>query len=392
MRYITVLGSTGSIGVQTLEVMEKMEGVCPDGLSTYSKIDLLEEQARRWKPEKVCVVCEEKAKELKIRLKDTQIKVLSGADGLIELAESDKSDTVVTGIVGIAGLKPTLAAIKKGKRIALANKETLVTGGEIVMREAVLYGAEIIPVDSEHSAIFQCLAARVNKNDYEKEVDAIILTASGGPFFGKSREELLNVTRAQALAHPNWEMGAKITIDSATLMNKGLEVLEAAHLFKMPLDKVEVLVHRQSIIHSMVRFTDNAVIAQLGAPDMKLPIQYAITYPQRMKMQENELDLLSCGPLTFDKPDTDTFCCLDLAYRAGKIGGTMPTVLNGANEEAVSLFLQDKIKFLQIADVVSGAMENHKVIENPALSDILEADIWAREYVRSILHKINTAI
>lgn len=388
MRYITVLGSTGSIGVQTLEVMEKMENARPDGLSTYSKIELLEEQARCFKPERVCVVREDKAAELKIKLADTDIKVLSGAEGLIELASSEKSDTVVTGIVGIAGLKPTLAAIKKGKRIALANKETLVTAGDIVMSEASRCGSEIIPVDSEHSAVFQCLAARANKEDYEKEVDAVILTASGGPFFGRTRESLENVTRAQALAHPNWEMGAKITIDSATLMNKGLEVLEAAHLFNMPLDKIEVLVHRQSIIHSMVRFCDNATIAQLGVPDMKLPIQYAITYPKRMTMTKNELDFLSCGPLTFDKPDTETFRCLSLAYRAGGIGGTMPAVLNGANEEAVALFLQDKIRFLEIADVVEAAMNNHNVVENPDIEDILSADKWAREYVLSKLHKI----
>ena len=385
---LAILGSTGSIGVQTLEVMETMENARPDGLSTYSRIELLEEQARRFKPDKVCVVREDKAKELKAKLSDTDIKVLSGPEGLVELAESEKSDTVVTGIVGIAGLIPTLAAIKKGKRIALANKETLVTAGDIVMSEAKAYGSEIIPVDSEHSAVFQCLAARVNKEDYEKEVDAIVLTASGGPFFGRTRESLENVTRAQALAHPNWEMGAKITIDSATLMNKGLEVLEAAHLFNMPLDKVEVLVHRQSIIHSMVRFCDNATIAQLGVPDMKLPIQYAITYPKRMIMTNNELDFLTCGPLTFDKPDTDTFRCLALAYRAGGIGGTMPAVLNGANEEAVALFLQDKIRFLEIADVVEAAMNSHKVVTNPTVDDILSADKWAREYVLKSLHKI----
>ena len=388
MRYITVLGSTGSIGVQTLEVMEKMENARPDGLSTYSKIELLEQQARKFKPYKVCVVREDKAAELKIKLADTDIKVLSGSEGLVELAESEKSDTVVTGIVGIAGLIPTLAAIKKGKRIALANKETLVTAGDIVMSEAKAYGSEIIPVDSEHSAVFQCLAARVNKDDYEKEVDAIVLTASGGPFFGRDRKSLENVTRAQALAHPNWEMGAKITIDSATLMNKGLEVLEAAHLFNMPLDKVEVLVHRQSIIHSMVRFCDNATIAQLGVPDMKLPIQYAITYPKRMKMTNNKLDFLTCGPLTFDKPDTDTFRCLALAYSAGKTGGTMPAVLNGANEEAVALFLQDKIRFLQIADVVESAMNNHNAVATPNINDILSADKWAREYVLKSVHKI----
>lgn len=388
MRYITVLGSTGSIGVQTLEVLESMEGVCPEGLSAYSDIALLERQARKFRPKQVCVVCEERAKELKIKLADTDIRVLAGQEGLLAVANGEKSDTVVTGIVGIAGLAPTLAAVRAGKRIALANKETLVTAGNLVMNEAKCHGAEIIPVDSEHSAIFQCLAARVNPEDYEKEVSAVILTASGGPFFGRSRESLATVTREQALKHPNWDMGAKITIDSATLMNKGLEVLEAAHLFRMPLEQIEVLVHRQSIVHSMVRFADNAVIAQLGVPDMKLPIQYAITYPKRMTMVGNVPDFCSCGALTFDHPDTDTFRCLPLAYRAGKIGGSMPTVLNGANEEAVSLFLQDKIRFLSIAELVEAAMDAHKTVENPSLEDIMQTDVWAREYVRANLHKI----
>lgn len=388
MRYITVLGSTGSIGTQTLEVMEQLEGVRPDGLSTYSNIQLLEQQARRFQPAAVCAVEEARAKELKIALADTQIKVLAGKDGLLELASGANSDTVVTGIVGIAGLEPTLAAIQMGKRIALANKETLVTAGMLVMGAAKQNRAQIIPVDSEHSAVFQCLAARANHDDYEKEVDAIILTASGGPFFGRDKKSLSQVTKKQALSHPNWEMGAKITIDSATLMNKGLEVLEAAHLFSVPLDKIEVVVHRQSIIHSMVRFTDNAVIAQLGVPDMKLPIQYALTYPKRLAMRGNRLDFASCGALTFDQPDTDTFRCLPLAYRAGTIGGTMPAVLNGANEEAVSLFLQEKICFMEIADLVEEAMSAHQTVSKPKLEDIIHADRWAREYVRRSLHTI----
>ncbi len=388
MRYITVLGSTGSIGVQTLEVLENMEDIRPEGLSAYSDIVLLEQQARKFHPKYVCAVHEERAKDLKIKLADTDIKVLSGREGLLAIANGERSDTVVTGIVGIAGLEPTLAAVRAGKRIALANKETLVTAGHLVMREAKRCGAEIIPVDSEHSAVFQCLAARVNSEDYEKEVRAIILTASGGPFFGRSRESLADVTREQALKHPNWDMGAKITIDSATLMNKGLEVLEAAHLFQMPLERIEVVVHRQSIVHSMVRFADNAVIAQLGVPDMKLPIQYAITYPKRVTMEGNALDFISCGALTFDKPDVDTFRCLSLAYRAGKMGGTMPAVLNGANEEAVSLFLQDKIRFLAIADTVEAAMEAHQPVAEPQLEEIMQADQWAREYVRSKVHKI----
>lgn len=388
MRNITVLGSTGSIGVQTLEVLAAMEDMRPDGLSAYSDTALLEQQARRFQPARVCVVCEDRASDLKVRLADTPVRVLTGAEGLLELAGGGGSDTVVTGIVGIAGLAPTLAAVRAGKRIALANKETLVTAGSLVMREAARCGAEIIPVDSEHSAVFQCLAARVNAENYESEVDAVILTASGGPFFGRSRESLADVTREQALAHPNWEMGAKITIDSATLMNKGLEVLEAAHLFGLPLEKIEVAVHRQSVVHSMVRFADNAVIAQLGVPDMKLPIQYALTYPRRVAMTGNELDLFSCGPLTFERPDTDTFRCLELAYRAGKIGGTMPAVLNGANEEAVSLFLQDKIRFLSIAELVESAMDVHQTVQNPQLEDVFEADRWAREYVRGLLHTI----
>lgn len=388
MRYITVLGSTGSIGVQTLEVLESLEGIRPEGLSAYSDIALLEEQARKFRPKQVCVVCEERAKELKIKLADTDVRVLSGKEGLLAVANGEMSDTVVTGIVGIAGLAPTLAAVQAGKRIALANKETLVTAGNLVMREAKRCGAEIIPVDSEHSAVFQCLAARVNPENYAQEVSAVILTASGGPFFGRSRESLAEVTREQALKHPNWDMGAKITIDSATLMNKGLEVLEAAHLFQMPLEKIEVAVHRQSIVHSMVRFADNAVIAQLGVPDMKLPIQYALTYPKREKMKENALDLFSCGALTFERADTETFRCLALAYRAGKVGGSMPTVLNGANEEAVSLFLRDKIRFLDIAETVEAAMAEHKSIENPTLEEIMRTDAWAREYVRANVHKI----
>lgn len=388
MRHITVLGATGSIGVQTLEVIDQMEDIRAEGLSTYSKIELLEQQARKFRPQKVCVVSEPHAKELKMKLADTDVKVLSGSEGLVELAEGEKSDTVITGIVGIAGLVPTLAAVRAGKRIGLANKETLVTAGDIVMSEAKRCGAQIIPVDSEHSAIFQSLAARANPEDYDREVSEIILTASGGPFFGRTRESLVGVTKEQALKHPNWSMGAKITIDSATLMNKGLEVLEAGHLFSMPLSRVKVVVHRQSIIHSMVRFCDQAVIAQLGAPDMKLPIQYAITYPARMTMTGNELDFLSCGPLTFDEADVETFRCLSLAYQAGGIGGTMPTVLNGANEEAVSLFLHDKIEFLEIAEVVEQAMDAHKTIATPSVSDILDADLWAREYVRGALHKI----
>lgn len=388
MKNVVILGSTGSIGTQSLEVIEEKQGFSPLAISGNSNIELLEKQVRKFKPRFVAVPNEEKAKELEVKLKDTNTKVLSGKESLEEIASLPDSDIVVTGIVGIAGLLPTLAAVKAGKRIGLANKETLVTAGDIVMGTAKETGAEIIPVDSEHSAIFQCMAARVNKENYDKELKRILLTASGGPFFGKTKDELKSMRAADALKHPNWSMGAKITVDSATLMNKGLEVLEAKSLFGAPLSKVDVLVHRQSIVHSMVEFSDNAVIAQLGVPDMKLPIQYALTYPERLSMCDNALDLTKT-PLTFEYADSDTFKCLALAYRAGEAGGTMPTVLNGANEAAVALFLDGKIGFLDIGDIVEMAMNDHKNIEKPQIKDILEADIWAREYVTTNLHRLN---
>lgn len=387
MRNVVILGSTGSIGTQSLEVIEEKQGFSPLAISGNSNIELLEKQVRKFSPRFVAVPNEEKAKELGIKIKDTNTKVLSGRESLEEIASLPDSDIVVTGIVGIAGLLPTLAAVKAGKRIGLANKETLVTAGDIVMGTAEKTGAEIIPVDSEHSAIFQCMASRVNKENYDTELKRILLTASGGPFFGKTKDELKSMKAADALRHPNWSMGAKITVDSATLMNKGLEVLEAKSLFSVPLSKVEVLVHRQSIVHSMVEFCDNAVIAQMGVPDMKLPIQYALTYPERLTMCDNALDLTKT-PLTFEKADTDTFKCLALAYRAGKKGGTMPTVLNGANEAAVALFLDGKIGFLDIGDIVEMAMDSHKNIEKPQIQDILATDRWAREYVMSNLHKL----
>ena len=388
LKHIAILGATGSIGTQSLEVMEEKEGFRAFALSAHSNIGLLEQQIRKARPVYACVTDEKKAKELKVKISDTDTKVLSGVEGLEEIASHPKVDTVITGIVGIAGLRPTMAAVKSGKRIGLANKETLVTAGDIVMQTAKETGSEIIPVDSEHSAIFQSLAARVNNKNYETELKRIILTASGGPFFGKKKEELLNITVAEALNHPNWSMGAKITVDSATLMNKGLEVLEAKQLFFVSLDKISVLVHRQSIVHSMVEFADNAIIAQMGTPDMKLPIQYALTYPERLSMTGNALDLTQ-KPLTFEEPDTETFRCLSLAVRAGKEGGTVPTVLNGANEAAVALFLEGKIGFLQIADAVEQAMDAHHKAENPSLSDIFEADRWAREYVSANVHTLN---
>ena len=380
MRYITVLGSTGSIGTQSLEVVDENKDLAVEAISAHSNVALLETQARKYLPDFVCITDETKYNDLKTRLSDTSSKVVCGEEGLCQIASLPKSDTVITGIVGIAGLKPTLAAAKAKKRIGLANKETLVTAGALVKAECKKSGSEIIPVDSEHSAIFQCMEKYSGTKD---DVKRILLTASGGPFFGRTKEELKKVTKADALKHPNWDMGAKITIDSATLMNKGLEVIEAFHLFDVPFEKIDVLVHRQSIVHSMVEFCDNAVLAQLGAPDMKLPIQYAITYPKRLPMQGNELDLLSCQDLTFAKPDTDTFRCLYLAYKAGKIGHTMPCVLNGANEAAVYLFLSEKIGFLDIAEVVEAAMDAHTIIENPTLNDILSCDKWAREFVMS---------
>lgn len=387
MKNVVILGSTGSIGTQSLEVIEEKEGFSVLAISGNSNIKLLENQARKFKPKFVAVPDEKKASELRIKLKDENTKILSGKESLEEIAALPEADTVITGIVGIAGLLPTMSAVNAGKRIGLANKETLVTAGDIVMETAKKTGAEIIPVDSEHSAIFQCMAARVNDKDYDKELKRILLTASGGPFFGKTKDELSNITKKEALKHPNWTMGAKITIDSATLMNKGLEVLEAKSLFGVSLSKVDVLVHRQSIVHSMVEFSDNAIIAQLGVPDMKVPIQYALTYPKRLSMSDNTLDLTKYT-LTFDEPDKETFKCLELAYRAGEIGGTMTTVLNGANEAAVGLFLEDKIKFLDIANIVEMAMDNHKTIKNPTVCDILETDRWAREYVNTNLHRL----
>ena len=387
MKNVVILGSTGSIGTQSLEVIEEKQGFSVLALSGNSNIELLEKQARKFKPKFVAVADKVKASELKVKIKDTNTQVLSGTKALEEIASLHEADTVITGIVGIAGLLPTLSAVRSGKRIGLANKETLVTAGDIVMSTAKETGAEIIPVDSEHSAIFQCMAARVNDKNYDNELKRIILTASGGPFFGKTKDELKNITKKDALKHPNWTMGAKITIDSATLMNKGLEVLEAKSLFSVPLSKVDVLVHRQSIVHSMVEFSDNAVIAQLGVPDMKLPIQYALTYPERLSMSDNALDLTKSA-LTFEKADLDTFKCLKLAYYAGKLSGTMPTVLNGANETAVALFLEEKIEFLDIGDIVEMAMSEHKNIQKPTVCEILDADAWAREYVINNLHKL----
>jgi 1-deoxy-D-xylulose-5-phosphate reductoisomerase len=321
------------------------------------------------------------AKDLAVRLADTGTKVLGGLAALEEAATIPEADTVVTAVVGMVGLKPTLAAIRAGKRIGLANKETLVCAGELVMAEAEKYGVEIIPVDSEHSAIFQCLMG----NRDHRQIEKLILTCSGGPFYGKTAEELKTVTKADALKHPNWKMGAKITIDCATLMNKGLEVIEAMRLYRMPLEQVEVVVHRQSIVHSMVEFVDGAVMAQLGAPDMRLPIQLALTYPERLDCPVEKLDLTTCGPLTFAKPDLERFPCLALAFACAKKGGTACPAMNGANEEAVAMFLRDEIGFYDIYRLVSSAVDAVPFIQNPTLEEILETDRLARAAVRALI-------
>ena len=377
MPTVSLLGSTGSIGRQSLDVIAAC-GMSVAAITANSSVSLLEEQARKFHPQLAVVYDPQAAKDLKVRLADTDVRVASGMEGLLEAATLPQADTVLTSVVGMIGLRPTLAAIGEKKRIALANKETLVCAGELVMRSAKEAGAEIIPVDSEHSALFQCLECSRDRG----EVKRLILTASGGPFFGKTRGELEHVTRADALKHPNWSMGAKITTDSATLMNKGLEFIEAMRLYRMPPEKIAITVHRQSIVHSMVEYCDHAVLAQLGVPDMRLPIEYALTYPHRCQAVAGELDLLRCPPLTFEEPDYDTFRCLALALEAAKKPGNPCAVLNGANEAAVGLFLSDKIRFLEIAELVEYALE--QVPQGPAdtLEQVLEADAAAREAVR----------
>ncbi len=375
-RSISLLGSTGSIGRQTLEVCQE-QGIRVEALTANRNIDLLERQTRQFRP-RLAVLCDmEAALVFARRVEDLDVKVAYGMEGLIEAATLPESDTVVTAVVGMVGLTPTLAAVEKGKRIALANKETLVCGGDLVMAAARRRGAEIVPVDSEHSAIFQCLQGSRSR----EEVRRVILTCSGGPFFGLTRAELAGKTRADALKHPNWTMGAKITVDCATLMNKGLEFIEAMHLFQLPPDQVSIVIHRQSIIHSMVEYRDGAVLAQLGTPDMRLPIRYALTWPDRAASQAAPLDLLACPPLTFHAPDTEVFPCLAMALACAREGGTSRAVLNGANEAAVGLFLQDRIRFGQIPELVEGALNAVPVRYDPDLADILEADRLARESV-----------
>lgn len=377
MKRISILGSTGSIGTQTLAVIRNNPHLFKViAISGNSNIDTLAAQVNEFKPEFVAVFDEKKAKELKNIVNNSDVKILSGLEGLCTIATIDNVDIVVTSVVGNIGLLPTLKAIKANKTIALANKETLVTAGEIVMNEAKLHNVNIIPVDSEHNAIFQCLYG-----NNISEVDKIYLTASGGPFKGLKRDILLNVTSEEALKHPNWNMGKKISIDSATLMNKGLEVIEAKWLFDLDIHQIDVIIHPQSIIHSMVQFKDGSILAQLGVPDMKLPIQYALTFPSRIKSNVDKLDFFKINSLTFEKPDINTFPCLGLAYEALKIGGTMPTVLNAANEELVIQFLNGKIGFYDIPDRIEKAMKRHTPIKQPTIEDILETDKDIRQFI-----------
>lgn len=379
MKNISILGSTGSVGTQTLEVVDHLnnvgENVRVTGLSTNLNITLLEEQIRKYKPIIAAASDEKAASLLKIAVADTDTKIVCGIDGLCEVATVGEADAVATSIVGIAGLIPTNAAIENGKDILLANKETLVTAGDIIMTKAKEKGVSILPVDSEHSAVFQCIQGAQN------EIKRIILTASGGSFFGKSREKLENVSAEEALNHPNWNMGQKITVDSATLMNKGLEVIEAHHLFDISYDKIDVIVHRESIIHSMVEFDDNSILAQMGIPDMKLPIHYAICYPHRKQSASKSMDFLKLSKLTFAQPDIETFRLLPLAISAGKEGGTAPAALNAANEAAVELFLNGEIGFLQIENIVENMLKAHKSIINPTLFDIIETDKQIKEEI-----------
>lgn len=378
MKNITILGSTGSIGTQTLDIVRANDDLRVVAIAAGSNIQKLEEQIREFHPEIVCVYNEEAAANLKIAVADTSVKVVAGMDGLIETAVYKGADIVVTAFVGMIGIRPTLEAIKAGKDIALANKETLVTAGHLVIQAAKDYGVKILPVDSEHSAIFQSL-----NGENRKEIDKILLTASGGPFRGRTREQMKDVKVEDALKHPNWTMGRKITIDSATMVNKGLEVIEAKWLFDVDFDDIQVVVQPQSLIHSMVQFKDGVIIAQLGTPDMRLPIQYALYYPERRFLAGDRVDFGKIARITFENPDTDNFIGLKLAYEAGRIGGSMPTVFNAANEKAVAKFLDRKIGFLEITDIIQYCMENHKVKENPSVSEILEIEQWAYELIEN---------
>ena len=378
MKKIAILGSTGSIGTQTLEIVRNNGDLEVTALAAGNNIDLLEQQVREFRPKLAAVWKEERAAELKSRVRDLEIEIVSGMDGLLSVAAVPESEILVTAIVGMIGILPTIEAIKAGKDIALANKETLVTAGHIIMPLAKERGVSILPVDSEHSAIFQSL-----QGGQRKALHKILLTASGGPFRGKKREELKNIQVEDALKHPNWEMGRKITIDSSTMVNKGLEVIEAKWLFGVTVDQIQVVVQPQSIIHSMVEYEDGAVIAQLGTPDMKLPIQYALYYPERRYLPGDRLDFAALQQITFEKPDMDTFYGLKLAYEAGRRGGSLPTVLNAANERAVAMFLDRKIGYLQIPEIIQACMENHKNIEDPTVEEILKTEQETYEFIKN---------
>ncbi len=377
VKCVSILGSTGSIGRQSLDIISRLP-VKVAALTAGTSVQRMAEQCREFTPELAVMATKEAAEELKSLISDLPVRISWGEDGLIEAATMDSADCVITAVVGMVGLKPTLAAIRAKKRIGLANKETLVCAGELVMAEAEKYGVEIVPVDSEHSAIFQCLMGSRNSSEIKK----IILTCSGGPFFGMKREELKSVTKEDVLRHPTWKMGAKITVDCATLMNKGLEVIEAMRLYKLPLEQVDVVIHRQSIVHSLVEFVDGAVMAQLGSPDMRLPIQLALTYPERTVCPVEPLDLTTCGQLSFFKPDLEAFPCLALARHCAKLGGTACPAMNGANEEAVAMYLRDEIGFYDIYRLVAQAVEEVPFVQNPTLEQILEADRLARQSVK----------
>lgn len=379
MKKIGILGSTGSIGRQTLEIVRRNKDLQVVALAAGSSVEKIEEQIREFSPRLAVMWSSQAADELRLKVADTDTKVLCGMEGLLELAVMEEMEVLVTAVVGMIGIRPTIAAIEAGKTIALANKETLVTAGHIIMPLAAEKKVPILPVDSEHSAIFQSL-----HGENKERVSKILLTASGGPFRGRKREELTEITVEDALKHPNWSMGRKITVDSATLVNKGLEVIEAKWLFGVEPERIQVIVHPQSIIHSMVEYVDGGIMAQLGTPDMKLPIQYALFYPDRRPMEGKKVDFYELGSLTFEKPDTETFRGLAMAYEALKAGGSMPTVFNAANERAVALFLDRKIRFLEIYDLIQGAMENHKVIKNPSVDEILEAEMESYEYIDAL--------
>ena len=378
VKCVSILGSTGSIGRQSLDIISRLPEIRVAALTAGTSVERMARQCREFRPQLAVMATQEAAEALAKEIIGLPIRVSWGEAGLIEAATMADADCVITAVVGMVGLKPTLAAIRAKKRIGLANKETLVCAGEIVMAEAEKYGAEIIPVDSEHSAIYQCLMG----SGHKREIKRLILTCSGGPFFGMNREQLQKVTKADALKHPNWKMGAKITIDCATLMNKGLEVIEAMRLYRMPLEQVDVVIHRQSIVHSMVEFVDGAVMAQMGAPDMRLPIQLALTYPERLSCPVDTLDLLSCGSLTFSAPDLENFPCLALARACAKAGGTACPAMNGANEEAVAMFLNDQIGFYDIYRLVDQAVEAVPFLADPNLEQVLEADRLARMAVK----------